>query len=55
MDSGIHLPFLLQVMGSGEYSDLTLMCDGEEIKAHKVVVCPQSPVIAAALRGEFEV
>ncbi|KAH8807751.1 BTB/POZ protein [Xylogone sp. PMI_703] len=45
------LPLLLS---SAEYSDLTLKCQGEIFKVHKAVVCFQSPVLAAALRGDFK-
>ena len=40
---------------SEEYSDLTLICQGRQFKVHKVVVCTQSPVLAAAVRGPFRV
>lgn len=45
----------VHLMRSGQYSDVTLVCQGKEFKIHKLVVCSQSPVIAAALRGEFMV
>ncbi|KAI1817059.1 hypothetical protein GGS20DRAFT_535228 [Poronia punctata] len=41
---------LLQIK---EYSDLTVQCDGGEFKVHRAYLCAQSPVIAAALRGDF--
>jgi hypothetical protein len=44
-----------QLLHSPEYSDLTLQCQGREFKVHKVVVCTQSRVLAAAVQGEFEV
>lgn len=46
---------LRRLLDSGEHSDLTLTCQGEEFKLHKAVVCLQSPVIATALRGNFKV
>lgn len=46
---------LHQLLHSGDYSDLTLTCQGEVFKLHKAVVCPQSPVIATAVRGNFKV
>lgn len=38
-----------------DYSDLILECDGQEFRVHRAIVCAQSPVLAAALRGEFVV
>ncbi len=38
-----------------DYSDLTLECDEQEFRVHRATVCAQSPVIAAALRGDFMV
>lgn len=46
---------LQHLLGSGSFSDLTLVCDGREIQVHKAIVCPQSPVLAAAISGEYEV
>jgi hypothetical protein len=43
------------LMHSGQFSDLTLVCQGQEFKIHKLVACPQSPVFAAAVKGEFKV
>lgn len=42
-------------MKSGAYSDLKLACHGQEFSVHKMVVCSQSRVLAAAVNGEFEV
>ncbi|KAJ3565169.1 hypothetical protein NPX13_g7599 [Xylaria arbuscula] len=36
-----------------QFSDLTLICGDESFKAHKAYLCRHSPVIAAALTGEF--
>lgn len=47
--------FLFSMVETGEFSDFTLVCDGHEFKLHRVVVCPQSLVIAAALSGGFQV
>ncbi|KAF9770561.1 hypothetical protein IL306_011869 [Fusarium sp. DS 682] len=47
-------PFLLRLVKSGEHSDFTLICKGREFKLHKVIVCPQSPVLNAALCGSFQ-
>ncbi|KAM0289595.1 hypothetical protein ACHAO9_005877 [Fusarium lateritium] len=46
--------FLHSMVETGQFSDFTLVCDGHEFKLHQVLVCPQSPVIAAALCGGFE-
>ncbi|WEW59485.1 hypothetical protein PRK78_004959 [Emydomyces testavorans] len=43
-----------QLLKSGQYSDLKIVCNGEVFKVHKAIVCPQSPVIAAAVNGEFQ-
>ncbi|RSM09542.1 hypothetical protein CDV31_007648 [Fusarium ambrosium] len=37
------------LLQTGKFSDCTIVCQGKEFKLHKVVVCAQSPVIAAAL------
>lgn len=42
-------------MDSGEYSDLTLLCEDQTFSVHKVVVCSQSKVLAAAMRKGFKV
>ncbi|KAL5091713.1 hypothetical protein Trisim1_002927 [Trichoderma cf. simile WF8] len=42
------------MLRSGQFSDLTLVCEGKEFKIHKVVACPQSPVLSAAVSGEFK-
>ncbi|KAI7765192.1 hypothetical protein LZL87_009721 [Fusarium oxysporum] len=46
--------FLLHLVQSGEFSDFTLICKDRKFKLHQMIVCPQSPVITAALRGGFE-
>ncbi|KAI0005617.1 hypothetical protein F4779DRAFT_620986 [Xylariaceae sp. FL0662B] len=46
--------FAASLLGSEDYSDLTLACEGQEFKVHKAIICPQSPVLTAALRGDFE-
>ncbi|KAK0644242.1 BTB/POZ protein, partial [Cercophora newfieldiana] len=38
---------------SPKYSDMTITCRGEEFKAHRAIVCPQSPFFDAALSGSF--
>ena len=44
-----------RLMGSGEYSDMKLVCDGREFQVHKVVMCTQSRVLSAAIDGDFAV
>ncbi|KID85333.1 BTB/POZ fold protein, partial [Metarhizium majus ARSEF 297] len=39
---------------SGEFSDLTFLCKGQRIPAHRIIVCPQSPVIHAACTGPYK-
>lgn len=43
------------LMNSGQFSDLTLVCQDQKFKIHKLVACAQSSVIATALKGEFKV
>jgi hypothetical protein len=46
---------LALLMGSEKYSDLKLVCQGQEFKVHKAIICTQSPVLAAACDGGFQV
>ena len=43
--------WLSRLLETGNYSDLTLECEGKKFKVHKSVVCIQSPVLAAAVRN----
>ncbi|KAF4632577.1 hypothetical protein G7Y89_g5550 [Cudoniella acicularis] len=45
---------LAQLLNSEKYSDLKLVCQGQEFKVHKAIVCTQSPVLAAASNGSFQ-
>ena len=45
----------IRAMESGEYSDLTILCEDEKFSVHKVVVCSQSKVLAAAMKKGFKV
>ncbi|KGQ10249.1 hypothetical protein BBAD15_g4410 [Beauveria bassiana D1-5] len=47
-------PSFGHVLKTGLYSDLTLSCSGREFSVHRVVVCSQSEVLAAAIRGPFQ-
>lgn len=44
---------MCRMMYSKEFSDLTFSTKGKQFKVHKVIVCAQSHVIAAALRHQF--
>ncbi|KAI1751272.1 hypothetical protein F4782DRAFT_547687 [Xylaria castorea] len=44
----------VNLLKSGEYSDLTLVCEGREFRVHKAIICMQSPVIATALKSKFK-
>ncbi|KAM3557984.1 hypothetical protein ARSEF4850_004811 [Beauveria asiatica] len=45
---------LAQMMLSEEYCDMSFSCNGELLKVHKAVVCPQSSVIRAAMNPGFQ-
>ena len=45
----------IRAMDSGEYSDLTILCEDQKFSVHKVVVCSQSKVLAAAMKKGFKV
>ncbi|EXJ65649.1 uncharacterized protein A1O5_11176 [Cladophialophora psammophila CBS 110553] len=47
-------PIMVRMMESGEFSDLKFLCNGQEFKVRKAVVCVQSPMIKAATRGQFK-
>ncbi|KAJ2990351.1 hypothetical protein NUW58_g2997 [Xylaria curta] len=42
------------LLSSGDYSDLTLVCEDQEFQVHKAIVCTQSPVVAAAMKGGYK-
>ena len=46
---------LSELLQTGKFSDCTIICQGKEFKLHKVVVCAQSPIIAAALEKASKV
>ncbi|KKZ66758.1 hypothetical protein EMCG_07589 [[Emmonsia] crescens] len=43
-----------RLLTSKQYSDCIIECQGENFYVHKAVVCTQSPVIAAAMDGQFQ-
>ncbi|CAG7563783.1 unnamed protein product [Fusarium equiseti] len=45
--------FLSSILASGQFSDFTMVCEGQEVRLHQAVVCPQSVVLNAALCGSF--
>ncbi|TQW01058.1 BTB/POZ domain-containing protein [Cordyceps javanica] len=47
-------PVFGHVLKTGLYSDLTLSCSRREFSVHRVVVCSQSEVLAAAIREPFQ-
>lgn len=50
-------PYLSIVLGklmeTPKFSDLKFVCEGQEIKVHKAIVCTQSPVIDKSANNEF--
>ncbi|PGH09654.1 hypothetical protein AJ79_05620 [Helicocarpus griseus UAMH5409] len=45
--------WMKHLLFSKQYSDCSIKCQGEIFHVHKAVVCTQSPVIAAAMDGQF--
>ncbi|KAI9659172.1 MAG: hypothetical protein M1831_003754 [Alyxoria varia] len=45
---------LRNMVANPKYSDLTFQCDGEDIPAHRAIVCAGSPVLDAACGGSFQ-
>ena len=54
VDKEINL-IQIRILDSGEYSDLRILCGDEKFLVHKVVVCSQSKVLAAAMKKGFKV
>jgi BTB/POZ domain-containing protein len=46
---------LTKLMRVGKFSDLTVVCQGKEFKVHRIILCSESAVFAAACDGEFKV
>ena len=44
-----------QLLESGRFSDLTIVCSGQEFKVHKTIVCMQSAFFMACCEGGFKV
>jgi hypothetical protein len=47
--------YIVRLLGDDKFSDMTFVCNDREIKAHKLVVCSQSPVLDTALQSKFQV
>ncbi|KAB8239979.1 hypothetical protein BDV35DRAFT_399057 [Aspergillus flavus] len=45
---------LSQILFNNQYTDLTLQCQSMTFNAHRAIVCTQSPVLAAACKGNFQ-
>ncbi|PFH63174.1 hypothetical protein XA68_17283 [Ophiocordyceps unilateralis] len=54
MSTNSAMSALMQLMESGDFSDLTFSCNDMTFSVHKAIVCGQSPVIRAAISGNFE-
>ncbi|KAH7169828.1 uncharacterized protein B0J16DRAFT_359145 [Fusarium flagelliforme] len=50
----IDLSWLRDSLDNDSYADLTLISRAEQYSAHRVIVCPQSPVIAKKFRTQFQ-
>ncbi|KAL1836765.1 hypothetical protein VTJ49DRAFT_4705 [Mycothermus thermophilus] len=44
---------LTSLFKSEKFSDMTIRCGGREFKAHRAIVCPQSPFFDKAMSGAF--
>jgi hypothetical protein len=43
------------LLETGQFSDLTLVCQNKRFLVHRGIVCSRSPVWAAATEGKFKV
>lgn len=43
------------LLATGQFSDLTLVCQDKQFFVHRGIVCSRSPVWAAATEGKFKV
>ncbi|KAI5303882.1 hypothetical protein KEM56_007094 [Ascosphaera pollenicola] len=48
------VPIDLRIQRGDEYSDFTIECETKKFPVHRVIVCNQSSVIAAAMKSEFK-
>lgn len=48
-------PHIFALYENGDYSDHKIKCQDRTFNVHKAIVCPQSPVLAAAVNGKFKV
>ena len=53
--AGVTPGAYLNVLKSGQFSDLTISCQDAEFKVHRVVVCSASSMLNAACNGSFQV
>ena len=49
------MPDMLQMLTSGDFSDLIIKCRGQERRVHRVIVCGQSSVFKTMYSGPFVV
>jgi hypothetical protein len=54
MASTQHVKAMNQLRQSTKYSDLILVCKGQEFPVHRAIVCPRSTFFDAACRGGFK-
>ncbi|GKU07565.1 kelch 21 [Fusarium langsethiae] len=45
---------IVEARKKGEFTDFTFICEGGDIKVHKVIICSQSTVFRAACAGQFK-
>ncbi|KAH7184572.1 uncharacterized protein B0J16DRAFT_121046 [Fusarium flagelliforme] len=50
----LNLSWLESSFDNDSYADLNLICRDKSYTAHRVIVCPQSPVIARKLQSQFQ-
>lgn len=53
--AGLPIEGLRALLGSGDYSDFTIKCQGTEYKTHKVIIGLGSDFFTALLRNGFKV
>ena len=44
---------MIELLRDGSYSDLTLLCDGEAFKVHRMILCSHSPIFKAQCHSAF--